>query len=257
MERCVFKHINNYLLSHNIIAHCQSDFTKGDSAINQLVEITNNIGKVLDDGKEFRIVFCDVSKAFDKVWHRGLLHKLNNYGFGGNIIICLEHYLQDRFQRVAINGCHSSWQYINAGVPQSSILGPLLILLYINYIVDNIQSQVRLFADDTNIFLIVDNAIESADILNRHLNTITSWSNKWLVNFNSPKTETMVILWKINKPHHPSLIMNNQKLEDVKFHKHLGVTISDDGSWNKHIELVIDKAYSRLNILRIVTCQGW
>ena len=125
-------------------------------------------------------------------------------------------------------------------------------LLCINDIVDNIQSQVRLFADDTNIFLIVDNAIESADILNRHLNTITSWSNKWLVNFNSPKTETMVILWKINKPHHPSLIMNNQKLEDVKFHKHLGVTISDDGSLNKHIELVIDKAYSKLNILRML-----
>jgi ABC-type antimicrobial peptide transport system ATPase subunit len=102
----------------------------------------------------------------------------------------------------------------------------------------------RLFADDTSIFLIVDNAIESADILNRDLNTLTSWSNKWLVSFNSRKTETMVILRKINKPHHPSLIMNNQKLEDVKFHKHLGVTISDDGSWNKHIELVIDKAYS-------------
>jgi hypothetical protein len=93
MERCVFKHINNYLLSHNIIAHCQSGFTKGDSAINQLVEITNNIGKVLDDGKEFRIVFCDVSKAFDKAWHRELLHKLKNYGFVGNII-WVEHYLQ-------------------------------------------------------------------------------------------------------------------------------------------------------------------
>ena len=102
----------------------------------------------------------------------------------------------------------------------------------------------RLFADDTSIFLIVDNAIESADILNRDLNTITSSSNKWLVSFNPQKTETMVISQKVNKPHHPSLIMNNQKLEDVKFHKHLGVTISDDGSWNKHIKLVIDKAYS-------------
>jgi hypothetical protein len=98
MERCVFKHINNYLLNHDIITHCQFGFTKGDSAINQLVDITNNIGKALADGKEFRIVFCDVSKAFDKVWHRGLLNKLKNYGFGGNIIIWLEHYLQDRLQ---------------------------------------------------------------------------------------------------------------------------------------------------------------
>jgi hypothetical protein len=229
------------MLNHNIIAHCQSGFTKGDSAINQLVNITNNIGKALDDGKEFRIVFCDVSKAFDKVWHRGLLHQLTNSGFGGNIIIWLEHYLQYRFERVAINGCYSSWQYINAGVPQGSILDPLLFLLYINDIVGNIQSQVRLFADDTSIFLIVDNAIESADIFNRDLNTITSWSNKGnnkiteprtilqretqnsqvykqtksvnkcLVSFNSQKTETMVISRKVNKPHHPLLVMNNQK----------------------------------------------
>ena len=171
------------------------------------------------------------------------MHKLKNYGFGGNIIIWLEHYLQDRFQRVAINGCYSSWQYLNASVPQGSILGPLLFLLYINDIVDNSQSQVRLFADDTSIFLIVDNAIESADILDRDLNTITSWSNKWLVSFNSQKTKTMVISRKVNKPHHPSLVMNNQKLEDVKFHKHPGVTISDDGSCNKHIELVTQTSH--------------
>ena len=81
---------------------------------------------------------------------------MKNYGFGRNIIIWLEHYFQDRLQRVAINGCYSFWQYINACVPQGSILGPLLFLLYINDIVDNIQSQVRLFADDTSIFLIVD-----------------------------------------------------------------------------------------------------
>jgi hypothetical protein len=74
MERRVFKHINKYLLNHNIIAHCPSGFTKGDLVNNQLVDITNNIGKVLDDEKEFRIVFCDVSMAFDKVWHRGILH---------------------------------------------------------------------------------------------------------------------------------------------------------------------------------------
>jgi hypothetical protein len=86
--------------------------------------------------------------------------------------------LQDRLQSVAINGRYSSWQYINAGVPQVSILDPLLFVLCINDIVDNIQAQVRLFDDDTSIFLLVDNAIESADILNRDLNTITSWFNK-------------------------------------------------------------------------------
>jgi hypothetical protein len=93
---------------------------------------------------------------------------------------------------------------------------------------------------------------KASRIVNRDLNTITSWSNKWLVSFNSEKTETMVISRIVNKPHHPSLIMYNQQLEDVKYHKHLGVTMSDDGSWNKDIELVIDKAYSRLNILRML-----
>ena len=76
----------------------------------------------------------------------------------------------------------------------------------------------RLFADDTSIFLIVDNEIEAADIINRDLNTITSWSNTWLISFNSQITERKVISRKVNKPHHPYLVMDNQKLEDVKFH---------------------------------------
>ena len=139
---------------------------------------------------------------------------------------------------------------MKAGVAQGSILGPLLFLLYINDIVEDIQSQVRLFADDTSIFLIVDEPVESANILNCDLNKITSWSNKWLVSFNAQKTETMIISRKVNKPHHPPLVMRNQNLVNVKHHKHLGITFSDDGSWNKQIEQITDKAYCRLNILR-------
>ncbi len=104
MERCVYKYIHNFLLVNNVITPHQSGFTRGDSAINQLVYITNEFGRALDNGKEIRVVFCDISKAFDRVWHKGLLFKLEKYGISGNLLNWVKNYLSDRRQRVVLNG---------------------------------------------------------------------------------------------------------------------------------------------------------
>jgi hypothetical protein len=163
----------------------------------------------LDEGKEVRVVFCDISKAFDRLWHKGLLRKLESIGIRGSLLSWVKNYLSERKQRVVINNSTSSWRDINVGVPQGSILGPLLFIVFINDILTDINSTIKLFADDTSLYLIVDDPQETAHTLNDDLVKLHAWSTKWLVNFNPQKTETMTISRKLNKPHQPNLIMNN------------------------------------------------
>ena len=137
-------------------------------------------------------------------------------------------------QRVVINGSNSNWLPIRAGIPQGSILGSLLFIIFINYIVNEINAEIKLFADDTSLYLIVDNPSDTAFLLNQDLNKIQRWSEKWLVQFNPNKAESMVISSKRNKPYHPPLQMNDQDL-------HLGVIISDNGQWNDHIDYIVKK----------------
>ena len=112
-----------------------------------------------------------------------------------------QNYLYGREQRVAINGSNSNWLSIRAGVPQGSILGPLLFKFFINDIVNEINAEIKLFADDTSLYLIVDNPSDTAFLLNQDLNEIQRWSEKWLVKFNLNKTESMVISSKRNTPY--------------------------------------------------------
>ena len=147
----------NFLNDHHVITTLQSGFVPGDSTVNQLVEIYNTFCQDLDEGKEVRAIFCDISKASDRVWHKGLLFKFNSIGISGSLLQWFTDYLDNRKQRVIIPGVCSDWSLVKAGVPQGSILGPLLFLLYINDIVENINSSIRLFADDTSLYIIVDN----------------------------------------------------------------------------------------------------
>ena len=228
----------------------QSGFIPKDSTINQLTFLYDKFCQALDDGKEVRVVFCDISKAFDRVWHAGLLCKLEAVGVSGNLLLWFRSYLSNRRQRVVLPGVHSNWNYIKAGVPQGSILGPLLFLLYINDIVNDIGSHIRLFADDTSLYIVVENPDEAAELLNADLDKITTWAEQWLVTFNPPKTESMLISRKIVKPLHPPIFMSNQQISEVQFHKHLGIFLSNDCTWHKHIEYIKGKAWKRINVMR-------
>ena len=116
------------------------------------MSITNEIHKTFDEGKELRAVFLDISRAFDRVWHDGLLFKLSQIGIEGQALNIVKNFLKNREQPVVIDGQSSDWAPITAGVPQGSILGPLLFLIYINDITEVITSDIRIFADDTFIF---------------------------------------------------------------------------------------------------------
>ncbi len=250
MERCVHKYLYNFVVTNNRLTSYQSGFIKGDSTVNQLTYLYNDICKALDEGKEVRAVFCDISKAFDRVWHRGLLYKLSSIGIRGSLLEWLSSYLTLRRQRVVYSNSSARWASINAGVPQGSILGPLLFLIYINDIVNEIHSNIRLFADDTSLYIIVDDPIQSSATLNDDLESIHQWSLKWLVKFNPTKTETMLFSRKLHKPHHPDLLMNGQTLNTFKEHKHLGLTLTDDGKWNSHISSNLNKAWQRIGMIR-------
>ena len=144
----------------------QSGFRPVDSTVMQLVYIVNKIYQALEKGHEVRVVFLDISKAFDKVWHRGLLAKLKSIGINGSLLQWFESYLFERFQRVTIEGMSSDWASIEAGVPQGSVLGPLLFLVYINDIPDNTSSSCYLFADDSLLLDEVFSPIDTANKLN-------------------------------------------------------------------------------------------
>ena len=133
-EKIIFNRIYNFLLEENLLNGNQSGFCSFDSCVNHLLAITHEIFEAFNCNLplEVRSIFLDISKAFDKVWHEGLLYKLKSMGISGELHKLLENYLLCRLQRVILNGQSSLWRLILAGVPQGSTLGPLIFLIYIN-----------------------------------------------------------------------------------------------------------------------------
>ena len=158
-----------FFLENDLISQHNSSFKPGDSCINQLLSITHDIYQSFDEGFDVRSVFLDISKAFDKVWHDGLIFKLKQNGISGNLLNLLSNFLRNTKQRVVLNGQTSSQADTNAGVPQGSILGPLLFLKYINDLADGLSSNGKLFADDTSLFSVVRNPNPTTKDLNNDL----------------------------------------------------------------------------------------
>ena len=157
-----------------------------------MLYLVHTIHLALDEQKEVRSVFLDISKAFDKVWHVGLLFKLQQIGIDGILLKLFKSYLSNRNQRVVINGFESEWGLIEAGVPQGSALGPLLFLVYINDLENDIKSNVKFFSDDTALFSIVTNPALSASELNSDLKIIEKWAYQWKMLFNPDPTKQAV-----------------------------------------------------------------
>ena len=248
-ERVVFKHVHNYLLSNSLIYKYQSGFLPGHSTVHHLIELVHQTCLALEDRKINCQIFCDISKAFDRVWHRGLIHKLEKYGIKGNLLAWFENYLYMRFQTVSINNSRSSSEYISAGVPQGSVLGPMLFLIYINDISEALTGIARLFADDTSLSYSSADPVELESILNQDLNKLSTWAKIWLVIFNATKTEVMITS-NIFFDYDIKLAMDNTILKIVEAHRHLGVTLSSSNKWTVHINAIIQSAAKQVSFLR-------
>ena len=164
-ERIVFNPMLEFLEENSHLCPHQSRFSSSDSCQSQLLSIVHDIYASFDQSPtaEVRVNFLDISKAFDKVWHEGLLFKLERIGISGNLLNLLKSFLNSRFQRVVLNSQCSNWSSNLGGVPQGSILGPLIFVIYINDLPEGLESQVKFFADDTSLFSTVYDPNMTAD----------------------------------------------------------------------------------------------
>ena len=230
-ESVIHDRMLKHCLENNIISEKQAAYLKGDSTVSQLLYIVHNIRKNWGQNKVTQGLFLDVSAAFDKVWHNGLLAKLSQIGVEGSFLDTLSSYLTDRRQVVVVNGEKSDVLDVKAGVPQGSRLGPLLFIIYMNDIIDDIESDILIFADDTSLFATGTDPAETAAQLNRDLLKISDWAHKWKVQFNAKKSKDIIFSKKcLNNS--PPLEFNGSFIERVNVHKHLGIYLSSTLDWS-------------------------
>ena len=210
----------NHCIDNDIISNKQAAYLKGDSTITQLLYLVHKIRLAWGEKSIAHTVFLDISAAFDKVWHNGLLAKLKQIGVSGQLMKVLESYLTNRKQRVVIDGVYSNEVSIKAGVPQGSRLGPLLFIIYINDILHDLESDGLLFADDTCLTAVDKDPCLTTEKLNRDLQKISDWSNIWKVTFNASKTKDMIFSKKVLNNSTP-IMFNNIVVDRVASHKHL------------------------------------
>ena len=254
-EKLIFDSMYEHFYNHGFITPNQSGFRPNDSAINQLLSITHNIYRAFEEktSKETRAVFLDLSKAFDRVWHEGLIYKLECKGISVNLLTLVKSYLKDRKQRVVLNGRSLEWASVSAGVPQGSVLGPLFFLIYINDLTENIASGIKLFADDTSLFSVVETENETAQALNSDLEKIRTWAWQWKMKFNADKTEEVLFSCKRNKPTHPTLKLGSSDIIAKIEHKHLGMILDSKLNFQSHIREVIVKARRGIGMIRYLS----
>ena len=242
-EKIIYKRVNNFIEKHDLLYSLQYGFRSNHSTIHALINITEKIRFALDQRKVCCGIFVDLQKAFDTVNHEILLCKLNYYGFRGIINDWFRSYLYERKQKVCINGFESETKILHHGVPQGSVLGPILFLLYINDLYKCINySTTYHFADDTNLLNISDNYKILQKNVNKDLNSLNNWllSNK--ISLNKDKTE-LVFFRKVRSklPLNIKIKMNGKRLTHSKKVKYLGIYIDETLMGRAHCEELIKK----------------
>ena len=254
---CILCKTLEHIIASSIVKHfgklglfyeLQHGFREKRSCETQLVMLMDELYRAAHSKKQVDLILLDFSKAFDKVSHEKLILKLSNYGVRGETLKWVKSFLDNRTQSVVVNGSKSSPIAVPSGVPQGSVLGPLLFLAYINDLPNKVKSRVRLFADDTAIYLAIATDTD-AKTLQGDLSTLESWEADWDMQFNPSKCQVIHVT-KSRKPINTTYFLHNTKLEATTSAKYLGVVISDDLSWNTHIDAITKKANQTLGFLR-------
>ena len=237
-ESVIHDRLVKHCIENDIITEKQAAYLKGDSTVSQLSYMVHFIKQNWTYKNIAQGLFLDVSAAFDKVWHNGLLAKLNQIGVEGSFLNIIGSYLAGRKQVVVVDGVSSNTLEVKAGVPQGSRLGPLLFIIYMNDIIDDIESDILIFADDTSLMAFGKDPTETAAQLNRDLVKISEWATKWKVCFNAKKSKDIIFSNKcLNNS--PPLIFGDTFINRVNTHKHLGLILTSSLDWSAQVHEVM------------------
>ena len=250
LERCVFNHCYPHFAP--LLYNLQHGFLRGKSTVSQLLEVYHDILDMVDGGQEIDVIHLDLSKAFDKVPHDLLLTKLYRHGISGTALRWFEGYLSNRQQRVVLEGTFSDWLPVTSGVPQGSILGPLLFLVFANEMPSYVQhgSSLALFADDSKLYRPLG-SVSSSALLQSDLDGLHSWSSDHRMTFNTTKCKVL----RMSKRRSCRKPLNTYYLgEEILSHSpetsDLGVSVSGNCTWTSHIEQMCSKANRVLGLVK-------
>ena len=233
----------NHMAENNLLTNDRHGFRSGRSCTTQLLSVIETWTDQLEKGMDIDVLYFDFSKAFDTVPHRRLLSKLQSYKISKQIIDWVEAYLSNRKQRVLVNGTRSEWEPVSSGVPQGSVLGPVLFLVYINDLPKSVKNSIRLFADDTKIYRTVTTDSDCLS-LQKDIDSIEEWASKWQIKFHPKKCKTMRIGDKYPKYNYTMTAEDGTivQLEETVMEKDLGVVVDNKLTFSQHINSTVVKA---------------
>ena len=250
LEHIIHSHFMSHHKQHKILCDNQHGFRKFRSCESQLIAVVDDLARNIDVGNQTDLILLDFSKAFDKVNHKSLLKKVRHYGMRNHVYNWLESFLTNRSQQVQIDGSLSEPADVLSGVPQGTVLGPLLFLLYINDLPKYVSTgtEVRLFADDSALYRTIKSPQDHI-ILQNDLDSLQKWEQEWSMHFHPQKCQ----LLRVTTSHSPSMYTYNIHsidIEPTQDAKYLGVTLHNKLSWNTHIDIIAQKANRTLNFIR-------
>lgn len=253
LEKVVFQQVIAYLIENDLLCSQQHGFRPKHSTSTAVINVIEDIVCVIDKGYVVGLISLDLEKAFDLISHNILLKKLNFYGFDDNAIRWFRHYLYQRRQITVVNGNESVSSYVQCGVPQGSILGPLLFILFLNDLPKVVEkSSLSLYADDTCVYFASKNPQELQNVLNKDLSLMANWFSHNHLILNIKKCNYMILgsNAKLRSFTNLTLCVNNTELERVYQCKYLGVIIDCNLTWSKQIDSVRLKAIRNLHLLK-------
>ena len=249
MERVLVSSIVMHLEDFNLFYKNQHGFRRHLSCESQLIMLCQDTMSSVDHRNSVDLVFIDFSKAFDKVPHDQLIHKLKMYNLDQKVIGWVQAFLAHRTQKVIIDNSYSNEVAVTSGVPQGSVLGPILFLLYINDLPDKIKCKVRIYADDVVLYTEVMNNEPASENLQADLDQLCRWCRDWKMSINVKKCAVMRMSghkYSVT----PNYFLNNLEVQVVHEYKYLGVHLSSKCSWQKHIEKIISKSNQMLRFIK-------
>ena len=262
LESLIRDKIIQHMSESGLLHPAQHGFLPRRSCATQLIEVLEDWNRALDAGESVDVAYLDFSKAFDSVPHQRLLHKLQVYGIRGKLLQWVKAFLTERSQRVVVQGARSQWSPVLSGIPQGSVLGPTLFIIFVNDLPAQLQGSVKLFADDTKLYSLVGSSApdgrstmhslvrsmaEGRSSMQADLDSLGDWSRRWLLPFNATKCKIMHLGSATPRL---SYLLNDVALHEVDHEKDLGIIMGQELKFRKQTAAAAAKASQMLAVVK-------